>query len=138
MKSLRLYLASCLCVLLILYTFGGLRFKIDLSIVLSACSNISQKPTLKLDTQMPETAKEPQPGRDYLLQRFLGSDNMQAMRRALTTFGASKDRHEADSQLLQGEQHEPSLTARLRASLFGTDLGANLGYFCLLSCLLLP
>ena len=144
-----IYISSCLCVLLTLCTSGGLckhASFMTLSCLqhasfmpLSACS-IDQKPICKPDIQVPEIATpEPQSGSDYLLQRFLGSESIQAMRKALSTFGANKERDETDSQLLQGDQrHQPSLTVRLRASLFGTDLGANLTVgSCLLSFLLL-
>ena len=73
----------------------------------------------------PKIGNEPQSGADYLLQRFLGSGSVQAMRKALAAFSTANEDDDTYSHSQLGKlQQQPSLTARLKASLFGTDLGA--------------
>ena len=65
------------------------------------------------------------PAADYLLQRFLGYESVQAMRRALSGFPADHQDDQAETYSSDGElRHQPSLTMHLRAKPFGTDLGA--------------
>ena len=97
---------------------------------LTACSDVNQAADLQPDVMqecaMDDAQQTCTPAADYLLRRFLGSEGIQAMRTALSGFAANQhqdDRAEAYSK--DGElQHQSSLTVRLRARLFGTDLSA--------------